>query len=168
MEKIIIIMSWRWHGFPWLSLTICLNRPSHSAGPLDNILTEMLKRGSSWLFNACPSVWWRPQQNVTTPPAVFRMIVRLIWLVLEMGGTWLYSSCFVGYCHQDFERWHKFFDIVAGVLQGETLAPYLFIICLDYLPWMSIDLMKENGFILGKAKSRTTSDADSADDIAIL
>ena len=24
-----------------------------------------------------------------------------------------------------------YFDIVAGVLQGETLTPYLFIICLD-------------------------------------
>ena len=27
----------------------------------------------------------------------------------------------------------EFFDIVAGVLQGDTLAPYLFMIVLDYL-----------------------------------
>ena len=26
-----------------------------------------------------------------------------------------------------------YFDIVAGVLQGDTLATYLFIICLDYV-----------------------------------
>ena len=28
-----------------------------------------------------------------------------------------------------------YFDIVAGVLPGDTLAPYLFIICLDYVLW---------------------------------
>ena len=41
-----------------------------------------------------------------------------------------------------------FFDIVAGLLPGDTLAPYLFIICFDYLFQMSIDLIKENGFML--------------------
>ena len=48
----------------------------------------------------------------------------------------------------------NFFDIVAGVLQWDTLAPYLFIICLDYILWALIDLMKGNGFILKKARSR--------------
>ena len=47
-----------------------------------------------------------------------------------------------------------YFDIVAGVLQGDTLAPYLFIICLDYVLRTSIDLMKENGFKLTKEKRR--------------
>ena len=37
----------------------------------------------------------------------------------------------------------EYFDIVAGVLQGDTLAPYLFIICLDYVLRTSIDKIKE-------------------------
>ena len=41
-----------------------------------------------------------------------------------------------------------YFDIVAGVLQGDTLAPYLFIIGQDYVLRMSIDIMKDNGFKL--------------------
>ena len=65
-----------------------------------------------------------------------------------------------------------FFDI-AGVLQGDTLTPYLFIICLDYIFRTSIDLMKVNGFTLKKTRSRwypaeTITDADYADDIALL
>ena len=39
-----------------------------------------------------------------------------------------------------------YFDIVAGVLPEDTLAPYLFIICLDYVLRMFKDLMKENNF----------------------
>ena len=67
----------------------------------------------------------------------------------------------------------EYFDIVAGVLQGDTLAPYLFIIYLDYVLRTSIDKIKENGFELTKKRSRrypatTITGADYADDIAIL
>ena len=67
----------------------------------------------------------------------------------------------------------EYFDIVAGVLQGDTLAPYLFIICLDYVLRTSIDNIRENGFVLTKKRSRrypakTITDADYADDIALL
>ena len=67
----------------------------------------------------------------------------------------------------------EYFDIVAGVLQGDTLAPYLFIICLDYVLRTSIDKIRENGFELTKKRSRrhpakTITDADYADDIALL
>ena len=66
-----------------------------------------------------------------------------------------------------------YFDIVAGVLQGDTLAPFLFIICLDYVLRMSIDRMKDNSFKLAKKKSRRYSHKqlrtqDYADDIALL
>ena len=40
----------------------------------------------------------------------------------------------------------EFFNIVAGVLQEDTLALYLFIISSGYVLWMSIDLIKENSF----------------------
>ena len=67
----------------------------------------------------------------------------------------------------------EYFHIVAGVLQGDTLAPYLFIICLDYVLRTSIDKINGNGFELTKKRSRTylaktITDADYADDIAIL
>ena len=67
----------------------------------------------------------------------------------------------------------EYFDIVAGVLSGDKLAPYLFIICLDYVLRTSIDKIKENTFELTKKRGRrylakTITDADYADDIAIL
>ena len=66
-----------------------------------------------------------------------------------------------------------YFDNVAGVLQGDTLAPYSFIICLNYILRMSIDKMKDNGFKLTKERSRrytaqTITNTDYADDIALL
>ena len=46
------------------------------------------------------------------------------------------------------------FDIVAGVLQRDTLAPYLFISCIDYVLRTFIDLMKDNAFKLAKERRR--------------
>ena len=64
----------------------------------------------------------------------------------------------------------EYFDIVTGVLQGDTLAPYLFIICLDYVLRTSIDKIRENGFKLTKKRSRRypAKTITDADDIAIL
>ena len=67
----------------------------------------------------------------------------------------------------------EYFDIVAGVLQGDTLAPYLFIICLNYVLRTLIDKIRENGCELTKKRSKrypakTITDADYADGIAIL
>ena len=66
----------------------------------------------------------------------------------------------------------EYFDIVAGVLRGDTLALYLFIICLDYMLRTSIDKIRENGFELTKKRSRrypakTITDTDYTNDIAI-
>ena len=59
------------------------------------------------------------------------------------------------------------------MLQGDTFAPYLFIICLDDVLRTSIDLMKDNDFKLAKERSKrypaqTITNADYADDIALL
>ena len=46
-----------------------------------------------------------------------------------------------------------YFDIVADVLQGDTLAPYLFIICPDFVLGTSIDKTKGKAFKLTKERS---------------
>ena len=48
------------------------------------------------------------------------------------------------------------------------LAPYLFIICLDYILRTSIDKIKENGFELTKKRRRRYPAKTIADDVAIL
>ena len=77
------------------------------------------------------------------------------------------------YIYIERERDTDYFDLVAGVLQGDTLAPYLFIIGVDYVLRTSIDRIKENGFKLTKEISRrypvqTITDADYADNIALM
>lgn len=64
------------------------------------------------------------------------------------------------------------FLILAGVMQGDTLAPYLFVIVIDYI--MSLVVAKGNyGFTISPARSRRypaekITDADFADDLALL
>ena len=66
-----------------------------------------------------------------------------------------------------------YFNIVAGVLQGDKSVSYRFIICLDHVLRTSIDKIKENSFKLTKERSRsypakTITNANYADDIALL
>ena len=68
----------------------------------------------------------------------------------------------------------ELFEITAGVLQGDTLAPYLFIIVLDYAMRKALwDKEQELGFTLKPRQSRrhlkeVLTDLDFADDIALL
>ena len=66
--------------------------------------------------------------------------------------TILYRNTKVKVRSQDGDT--EYFDIVARVLQGNTLAPYLFIICLDYVLRTSIDKIKEICFELTKEKKQ--------------
>ena len=67
------------------------------------------------------------------------------------------------------------FDISAGVLQGDTLAPFLFIIVLDHAMRKALSDGKEDelGFTITPRRSRrypkvVLADLDFADDIALL
>ena len=66
-----------------------------------------------------------------------------------------------------------FFDIVAGILLRDTLAPFLFISYIDYLLWILKDLMKEN--CLTQQGEKEANDilqknihADYTDNLALL
>ena len=72
----------------------------------------------------------------------------------------------------DADKDPDFFDIVTGVSQGDTLAPYLFIFYLDSVLRTPKELIK-NGFILKETRSRqypveTMMDTDYADDLPLL
>ena len=65
------------------------------------------------------------------------------------------------------------FEILAGVLQGDTLAPFLFTIALDYALRIATRDETEVGFTLQRARSKrhpakTLCDTDYADDLALL
>ena len=46
------------------------------------------------------------------------------------------------------------FKLLAGILQGDTLAPYLFIIVLDLKARTALDGKKDLGFMLEHKRSR--------------
>ncbi|KAI8502715.1 hypothetical protein Bbelb_194170 [Branchiostoma belcheri] len=64
------------------------------------------------------------------------------------------------------------FEVTAGVLQGDTLAPFLFIIVLDYILRLSLDTMQEKGIEIQPRRSRrypavNLTDLDFADEPAM-
>ena len=104
-------------------------------------------------------------------PSIVSQLAGVLELLFCRGITHVYRNTKVKVRSPDGDT--EYFDIVAGVLQGDTLAPCLFIICLDYVLRISSDKIRENGFKLTKKRRRrysakTITDVDYADDIAIL
>ena len=63
--------------------------------------------------------------------------------------------------------------LISSQVSSKALAPFLFIIVIDYIMHISVDTMKENGLLYQpRRSSRHTdlfiTDADFADDIALL
>ena len=66
-----------------------------------------------------------------------------------------------------------FFSIKAGVLQGDTLAPYLFITMVDYIMGTALKENENLGLTVTKKQSKRIpaiclTDTDFADDISLL
>ena len=65
------------------------------------------------------------------------------------------------------------FSINSGILQGDTLAPFLFIIVVDYVLRMSVDTISDKGLEIKPRQSsrhpaQHLTDTDFADDIALI
>ena len=67
----------------------------------------------------------------------------------------------------------EFFKTLAGMLQGDTLALYLFVIIIDYCMGLALEKHRDFGFTVTLARSRRVkakkiSDAEFADDIILV
>ena len=52
----------------------------------------------------------------------------------------------------------EFINILGGVLQGDTLAPFLFIVCLEYVFNKALDQNNDLGFTLIEKEQNISSD----------
>eukprot|EP00116_Pleurobrachia_bachei_P001801 sb/3462063/ len=88
--------------------------------------------------------------------------------------SWLYQNTKAKVLTADGET--ALFEIVAGVLQGDTLAPFLFIIALDFCITTALSKHPEIGFTIQPARgtrsrpieAQRVSDTEFADDLALL
>ena len=112
----------------YFQLSIYFGKISFYSGS-NNFFNVHLKRYRSSANGANTSNIWSPKETVIAIIMVYKNTKAMV-------------------CSPNNEI--DFFDIVTE----DILASYLFIIYLDYILQMSIDLMKENSFTVKKARSR--------------
>ena len=123
-------------------------------------------RGSNIICQLRQGLWLHTQRKDEANTTLLGQLKEIIAAIMM-----LYRNTKVKVCSPDGDT--DYFNIVEGVLQGNTLTLYLFIICLDYVLRTSIDKRKDQSFKLTKERSRrnpaqTITDADYADDITFL
>ena len=76
--------------------------------------------------------------------------------------------CFV----QSIDGPTKEFQTTSGILQGDTLAPFLFVIVVDYVLRQAMDTISPRGLTIGRRSGRQSqkwvTNLDYADDIALI
>ncbi|CAF1276691.1 unnamed protein product [Adineta ricciae] len=168
---------------------------------LDYAITpEVLKYGGQWILNQLCNICNEIYENQQTPKQFNTNIIIRIpkkgdkTLTTNYRGISLMSVAAKTYnrillnrirepldsilrINQADNNVSEEFDVTTGVLQGDTLAPFLFIIVIDYvMKNAQLDHTDENaeyGFITNKRQSSrqpaaTIHDLDFADDIALL
>ena len=87
----------------------------------------------------------KPIQNIIHG----QLVILLVYVLLKQIVTttiMVYKNTWV--MVHSLDRDTNFLNTITEVLQKDTLVPYLFILCLDYILWKCIGLIKENGFTL--------------------
>ena len=115
---IIIIMSYRQHGYPWPSLATFPYRSSPLAClqgyiPYPHLAAVCMFELVVLLF-AWPYAGFHRSTSLMSSSLLLQQcsvcLVRLTWIVFVMGGRWPYSWCLVGCCRQDL------FNIARNIL----------------------------------------------------
>ena len=135
------IVFWRNQTITFLILTICWIIKGVCA---KNLEATLLSIDFSNVFD---SIHREKMEQIFLADGLHKETVTTIMMLYKNTKAMVHSP----------EGDTNFFDIVSGVLQGDTLAPYLVIICLDYVLWISVDLMNENSLTLKKDKEQTIS-----------
>ena len=163
--------------------------------PLENVTQEFLLASPAEPSMSCSSFWmflrWEAScrnRNLISD----KIKVRVVSILLYGYTSWTLTKCLekkldvnnaimlraVLYkSSKQYHTKHLFVDFSKAFdsIHRDTFLPSLFIICLDYVLQISINLMKENGFTLKnkQAKSRrypaeTITNTDWADNLALL
>ena len=111
-------------------------------------------------WDLCKKYWFNTIVSRYHPSHLIRYTIRKIEQILQAYELLKETVSAIMMLHKNTKAMVRSSEdgdinigIVAGVLLGDIFASYL-LICLDYVLRISIDLIKENGFTLEKAKSR--------------